>query len=277
MRLLCEKIELEEIEDELVQRVRGHAGGDWATDLDGIADLRKRLLQLQRYQCAYCQGTIPSDSNGLRELDHVLPKKPSPWAASPKRKSAVFEDRYHTDGYPEFCFEPINIVITCKQCNTFKGTFDTLLDRAAVVARYPADGGSFLWVHPYFHTYSDHVRITDEWLYQSLSDEGAALIKICKLDEAEVIARRRAAEAYVSQSRDLSSVLFKFSAHYDRLTRQESRSAISARFGISIEDADTLVSMSFEAGQNRDPELLARACSLAHSVESAAARKKGLG
>ncbi|HDS1747800.1 MULTISPECIES: HNH endonuclease domain-containing protein [Pseudomonas] len=198
---MFEIIDFSENDDALLEAVRSHKGKAWSAK-DEVIAYRKRLLDLQNYRCAYCQGVIDLDEVGHRELDHILPKSTTKDCTVDKGRSNDDKHRQHTFGYPQFTFEPLNLIVTCKICNAFKKSHDPLLDRSLAYDNddYPPPG-SILWFYPYSHRYSDHISRTENWTYKRLSHQGEAVIRVCKLDKAEVLASRFAIRALIQAKR----------------------------------------------------------------------------
>jgi 5-methylcytosine-specific restriction endonuclease McrA len=267
-RLLCEALSDLEVPPAIRAQLLLHGDVPWNTGLPGIPELRCILLEAQRFRCAYCQVTISGDQGGLRELDHVLPKAPSAPCDSFKCVSAAFPDRRHTAGYSKFRFESRNLVLVCKQCNTNKGSFDPLFIRPWHEDLYPSDANYFLWVHPHFHTYSDHIRITKEWLYQAITYEGQALIKVCKLDRAEVLARRKQVEAYAAQTTNMRAFLNVVSANQLEVNPDTCKDILTKKYGVGEKDAVALIDAWFAHGVEVTVESLSRALAQSKAVEA---------
>lgn len=192
----------------LLNKVRALAGKSWSTTLPEIISLRARMLLLQNNRCIYCQAIIEADENGYREIDHILPKKPSAKCTIANGRSNDPLLRRHTLGYSGFTYEPKNFGVSCKQCNTAKGTYDPRKNRAKSIARYPSAGG-FDWVHPVFHCYSKNIELTPEFIFIGISPEGGRVIAVCGLDKAEVLEKKFFSRARVraSQAASLSEAL----------------------------------------------------------------------
>lgn len=193
-------------DDILFEKVRKYQGKEWGTHLKFIKQLRTRYLHLQEYRCVYCQGPIEADANGYRELEHILPK-------SEAGESVYFTNndlahRRSTRGYAEFTFEPLNLCISCKVCNTKKGTFDPLLDRTRPVSSYPSKG-DFCWFHPHYERYSSHIRISSEFTFTQITVEGGTVIDICGLADPESLAQRFASRAEATTVRNAKATLQK--------------------------------------------------------------------
>lgn len=211
---MFETISPDDLDEALLKAVRRHQGKAWSSN-DDVVSFRTRLLELQNFRCAYCQGLIDLDEVGHRELDHIFPKSATENCSEVKGQSNEFEDRQHTFGYPQFTYEPLNIIVACKICNSYKKNFDPLLNRTVQLAGddYPA-ANSILWFYPYVHHYSQHIERSANWTYTELSAQGEVVIKVCKLDQASVLASRFSARALIraKQSENLRSAAMVMAA-----------------------------------------------------------------
>ncbi|OFA05654.1 HNH endonuclease [Duganella sp. HH101] len=125
--------------------------------------LKTELRRLQRDRCCYCRRPLRFDK-GPVEIEHVVSK-----AAG--------------GAYAHFTFVLKNLALSCKDCNNGKGQKAVLRAQLPPNSRYPTSAATFLWVHPHFHDYSDHILIHDAWVYEAKggSPEGDAVIGKCKL------------------------------------------------------------------------------------------------
>ena len=269
-RLLCESIDASTIPEGLRTELSALPVESWDTGLAPVLELRRRLLEAQRFRCAYCQVTIAGDQGGLRELDHVLPKEMSGKCDIRKCMSSHFSDRRHTLGYPEFRYMWKNLVVTCKQCNTNKGSFDPLFIRPYWSGEYPDTALQFLWVHPHFHSYSDHVHITDKWLYVARSYEGDTLIRVCKLDKSEVLARRKLVDACAAQVESLRAFMHAVSGRYTEVNPDRCVEVLVDKYGVPAGAATELVDAWFTHASKVSVESLAKAIALTERLETAA-------
>lgn len=231
----------------LLTSVRRHKGKAWSSNAD-VVNFRKCLLELQNYRCAYCQGLINLDEVGHRELDHIFPKSATENCSEVKGQSNEFEDRQHTFGYPQFTYEPLNIVVACKICNSYKKSFDPLLNRTGQLTGddYPAPG-SILWFYPYVHRYSQHIERSENWTYTQLSAQGEVVIKVCKLDQASVLASRFSARALIraKQSENLRSAAVVMAADVNDglISRGHAIDALVVALDVNLEVADKIVQL----------------------------------
>lgn|GEM_PF-2639771 len=245
--------------DRSIQRsVRSNRGKAWSTTLPGIYALREWLLEKQNFRCAYCQMPITSVRLGHCELDHVLPKAPSSNLNRELARSNALEHRYHTFGYKRFKFVPQNLAVTCKQCNTFKGSFDPLSDRAKSPGKLPYVAVAYCWVHPQLHNYARHISIDQEWFYKGLSKQGSNTIRVCKLDKAEVVSRKRQADALVAQSDDLEDFLIKYGAQFENIGATQGIAALTSSYGIDETTADVITAMFADYSLSKGAEAFCR-------------------
>lgn len=242
-----ETLEWSDEDEVLFEKVRrlGSQGKEWKTSFVAIKSLRARLLDLQNRRCAYCQAPIVANENGHRELDHILPKEGSKDARAPSAVSGALSDRYHTFGYPSFRFEPKNLVVVCKQCNTFKGTFDPLTNRGSSCAKYPKGMTAFTWFHPHIHKYSDHIKISKNMLFSRITRGGAYVIHACKLNQSSTIENKFTARA-ITQVRNAPNLRVAIgslstSIASGNLGEAQAKAALTQCFQLKAPEADALL------------------------------------
>lgn len=138
-------------------------GSYWdATDDGDMEDVKKHIKDhykvVQDYRCPYCQQKIEVDHNGSWDAEHIIPK----------------------DTHPQFMFEPRNLCISCKDCNLIKRNKRVLKNQKRI--RFPNRSADYLFCHPHFHIYSDHVNIIEEaGFYLPKTPEGIYLVEMCGL------------------------------------------------------------------------------------------------
>lgn len=162
-----------------------HTNFDWLKDL-----LKTELRRLQSDRCCYCRRILRFDK-GPVEIEHVINKA-------------------RNGDYEHFTFEPKNLALSCKDCNNGKGQKKVLRAALAAHSPYPTAAASFLWVHPYFHRYSDHILIHDAWVYEAKggSQEGVAVITKCGLADLWEKERRNR-RALIESAESLPAALQK--------------------------------------------------------------------
>lgn len=166
---------------------------DWLkpTLADVRTKLRHYLLKAQSYACAYCRRMI-SIELGHHEIDHILAKGLA--------------------GYARFTYERINLVATCKRCNRNKGDRDLLVAPLATTGAYPQHVDKYLWVHPYIHKFSTHIKIREGMLFEVAGSakqraRGKAVIDACGLDTLSVVEHRRVGEMARYTSNTIDAII----------------------------------------------------------------------
>ncbi|WP_269764723.1 HNH endonuclease [Burkholderia ubonensis] len=163
-----ENIRLKETLAKRASAVWGHAGNEWFRH-----KVRDALLGLQGNRCCYCRRPL-SANRGMIEIDHIIHKG---------KKT----------GHPTFSFLPINLALSCKDCNNVKGRKPVLSNPGRKYVRYPTSSSAYVWVHPYIHEYSKHIEIYEGWVYKpvvsdaGVSENGKAVIRSCGLDKISSI------------------------------------------------------------------------------------------
>lgn len=142
-------------------RLPEREGGYWDGDGKDIVAIKKEIkdhyLLAQDYACAYCKQRIEVKHNGMWDTEHIINK----------------------DEYPDFMFEPRNLCVSCKDCNTIKGKKSVIRRKRKT---YPRLARHYTFCHPHYHDYYQHVRVIKEAMfYLPITDEGREMIEICGL------------------------------------------------------------------------------------------------
>lgn len=138
------------------------SGSFWDGKDDALIETKKEIkdhyLVAQNYTCAYCRQRVVVEHNGAWDTDHIIDK----------------------DCYPQFLFEPENLCLSCKDCNRIKSNKQVLKNKQRVT--FPNKPADYIFCHPHFHKYSEHIRIIrDGALYLPITEEGRSLIEKCGL------------------------------------------------------------------------------------------------
>lgn len=143
--------------------LKSKAGSFWDATEDGdMTDVKKYIKDhyklAQDYRCPYCQQKIEVEHNGTWDAEHIIPK----------------------DSHPQFMFEPRNLCVSCKDCNLIKLNKRVLINQKRI--RFPNRAEDYLFCHPHFHVYSEHIKIIHEaGFYLPRTPEGIQLVEICGL------------------------------------------------------------------------------------------------
>lgn len=191
--------------------------------------LKTFLFAAQSSKCAYCRRDI-KDEDGHVEIDHILPKESK--GKYPNTISNNDKERRSTSGYPEFTFEPLNLVLTCKRYNNRKGTYDSRQDRSHPAPNsYPLNPSDFVWVHPYLHEYSQNITIYMDFIFIATGGSacGLAVIVACKLDEISVV-EHKSRDAIAKKSKNWMHFLFSMARDIDYWSDEAIIAAVNLRF-----------------------------------------------
>lgn len=128
--------------------------------------IRRDMLPKQNYRCAYCRQELhPNEVSP--EIEHIVPKSLK----------------------PNWMYEPFNLCLSCKICNTKKGyRKETLVDDS--VEEMPHDTRAYKMIHPHLDKYSENIEFVGDILYRGITDKGRYTIYLCELDRYEVAAAR---------------------------------------------------------------------------------------
>ncbi|MGC0807323.1 HNH endonuclease signature motif containing protein [Pantoea agglomerans] len=122
------------------------------------SSIKNFYLEAQGFKCPYCRQQIKVSHNASWDTDHIIPK----------------------DTHPNFMFEPINLCVSCKDCNGEKSNKKVLNSRATV--RLPKKSGCYLIVHPHIDDFDQHIKIIDSATYfLPRTDKGRKTIEVCGL------------------------------------------------------------------------------------------------
>ena len=132
-------------------------GDDWRKKcFDSIKkNIRTHLRNKQDNVCCYCRRSFEFGPLTV-DIEHIV----------------------HKDEHPGFGFFPYNLALSCRRCNSIKGTKEVLINSKQKT--YPKASDAFQIVHPYYDNYSNHIT-KDGVVYVSKSDKGSWTIKACGL------------------------------------------------------------------------------------------------
>lgn len=155
---------------------------DWSKPV--FDEIKKNIISHLRNEqentCCYCKTKLGFDKQCV-DIEHIVSRK---------------EDY-------RFGFEPLNLALSCKACNSAKSVKPV---RRKALSKYSSLASDYLIVHPHFHNYSDNIEIIDRFIFKGKTVEGKKTIKYCKLDRLKNVEQK--AKEYFLKSND-SSGYFK--------------------------------------------------------------------
>lgn len=137
-------------------------GDIWESIDPTIVNIKKSIkdyyIEAQDYTCPYCKQRIEVNHNAAWDEEHIIPKKT----------------------HPQFIFEPLNLCVSCKDCNNEKRDKSVLENNQRKT--FPNKCEDYTIVHPHFDDFYEHIRIIEiAAYYLPLSEKGRRTIEKCGL------------------------------------------------------------------------------------------------
>ncbi|MBW5891960.1 HNH endonuclease [Pectobacterium polaris] len=136
-------------------------GGSWSDqNLEEVkAAIKNFYIREQNNTCVYCKQLIRSNNGRLWDIEHIIP-----------RDSSIY-----------FMFEPLNLCVTCPDCNVRKGASKVTGSKAK--KKLPKKSINYMIIHPHFDTYDEHIEIIELGeFYQAKSKKGERTMYCCGLN-----------------------------------------------------------------------------------------------
>ncbi|EGR2045013.1 hypothetical protein P3674_03675 [Vibrio parahaemolyticus] len=136
------------------------SANDWYDDR--FSKLKKKIkshyIQEQKNRCCYCLQEFRSDRHDEWDLEHIVPRSAK----------------------PTFMFEPINLCVSCKLCNSKKDDYVPLVNKKVV--KVPVKSDRYKMFHVHMDDYKNHITCTFPGdFYKALDDKGVETITNCGL------------------------------------------------------------------------------------------------
>ncbi|WP_232310339.1 HNH endonuclease [Vibrio sp. HENC-03] len=130
------------------------------SDLDELRKyIKEYYLKAQDYTCPYCLQKIKSKHGRYWDIEHIVPRAQT----------------------LEFMFEPLNLCVSCVDCNKEKAAKHTT--RSTAKQRYPKKSELYHIVHPFFDNYHENiVPVKVGLFYYPKEKKGRATIEYCGLN-----------------------------------------------------------------------------------------------
>ncbi|HBQ5098704.1 HNH endonuclease [Klebsiella variicola] len=133
-------------------------------------EIRQHYLRYQKNLCAYCRTEVLHDHGLYWDIEHIIPK----------------------DKYAIFLFEPRNLTLSCRHCNSKKSNKEVFNRRVYKtkgypfkIRDYPVGGDFFSIIHPHYDKYSNHIEMyiyESRIIYEPKSDKGRNTYAMCNLE-----------------------------------------------------------------------------------------------
>ena len=127
-------------ETDFIQNFNGSDSKYWESQDQCMATIKAKVrsyyLPLQKYECCYCK-MLKQEKNGKAwNIEHIFPR----------------------ESYPQFMFTPINLAISCIECNNFKLAQDIKINKNQI-RKYPKTGSNIKIIHPHLDDYDSHIKV----------------------------------------------------------------------------------------------------------------------
>lgn len=128
-------------------------------------NLKEHMRLVQHNRCCYCKKELFHDI-GEVDIEHVLSKSK----------------------YPTFTFHPLNLALSCRSCNTKKGSKNVLVK--SEISKYPVNSNAYSIVHPNIDNFSEHLSINEGYVFEALTSKGSHTITVCELFRLKEVMKR---------------------------------------------------------------------------------------
>lgn len=130
---------------------------------EDLKELKKKIKQFyileQKHQCPYCKQIFHSSNGRMWDIEHVI--------------SRSIEKN--------FMFEPLNLCVSCFDCNNKKS--HKLISNSKARKRYPLDPKLYSIIHPHLDDYAKHIMVIKPgFYYVALEYKGEKTIEVCGLN-----------------------------------------------------------------------------------------------
>lgn len=131
------------------------------------SNLKDHYIKEQNKICAYCRVELHTNHHGVWDAEHIIDK----------------------DSSPQWMFEPLNLCVSCKDCNQAKGIKP--VTKSESYKNFPNRKDNYKVVHAHFDKYEDHIKVAVPGVtYRYITPKGRYTIEICGLLRYHEIAGR---------------------------------------------------------------------------------------
>ncbi|WP_133122425.1 hypothetical protein [Klebsiella sp. H-Nf2] len=158
----------------------------WSGSAPEIKKIREELREHYKAEqlgcCSYCRIDNPQNHGWSWDVEHIAPQ----------------------GEFPQFLFEPRNLSLSCKDCNTAKNKKKVLdTSKVDVSKQYPSNGDCFTIIHPHFDCYQEHMRLErhgDKIIFHPSKGKGLNTYRMCKLSRYAVYRTHNITDANIADS-----------------------------------------------------------------------------
>ncbi|RNF52187.1 HNH endonuclease [Marinomonas hwangdonensis] len=154
-------------------------------DISGLKNkIKKHYIKKQKYICPFCRRENRSNHGRSWDIEHIIPRAK----------------------VPNFMFEPLNLCVTCIECNGSKS--DKIVTNSNAKIHYPIESRFYHIIHPHFDTYEDKILVIKEGFYYiALTEKGEKTIDLYRLNRFYIFSDLDDRDTYDYKIHSLSSAL----------------------------------------------------------------------
>ncbi|WP_274882860.1 hypothetical protein [Vibrio harveyi] len=122
------------------------------------SNIKKHYIAEQDKTCAYCQVNMHTTHGMVWDTEHIIDK----------------------DSSPQWMFKPLNLCVSCKDCNGAKGT--RAVTKSKSYKKFPSKSANYRIIHPHFDNYDEHIEVAVPGAtYRYITEKGRYTIEVCGL------------------------------------------------------------------------------------------------
>ncbi|HCH0394465.1 TPA: hypothetical protein NKA14_004147 [Vibrio parahaemolyticus] len=122
------------------------------------SNIKKHYIAEQDKTCAHCQVNMHTTHGMVWDTEHIIDK----------------------DSSPQWMFKPLNLCVSCKDCNGAKGT--RAVTKSKSYKKFPSKSANYRIIHPHFDNYDEHIEVAVPGAtYRYITEKGRYTIEVCGL------------------------------------------------------------------------------------------------
>ncbi|EOA9033175.1 hypothetical protein [Vibrio harveyi] len=122
------------------------------------SNIKKHYIAEQDKTSAYCQVNKHTTHGMVWDTEHIIDK----------------------DSSPQWMFKPLNLCVSCKDCNGAKGT--RAVTKSKSYKKFPSKSANYRIIHPHFDNYDEHIEVAVPGAtYRYITEKGRYTIEVCGL------------------------------------------------------------------------------------------------
>lgn len=211
-------------------RSTSKSGDQWGEERfnDVRKEIKAHYIAEQSHTCCFCRQRIVVSHGRAWDIEHIIPKSL----------------------FPEFMFKPINLCISCIDCNNAKGSENTL-KKDIRYRNPPCSSSSYLTFHPHIDNYEEHLQVLSPGLlYKWRTSKGRKTITLYGLDRFLKVADRENTLPGDSSIRQLSELALSANTEEEyNLAEEKLLEGLLLKHRATLGDGTTLTAITSLKGK----------------------------